>query len=150
MAETPRAPMNAENCSANCCLVGSAGLLTITFYLKPSAPATMQRCGWFTTEYLTPLAYSISYPLGRDRYWMKLQPHWGRAYRDERKAPSRASSIDFNEAPAIFLASMFSDPPRIGTRLADPKKNPAARPAMFPRFPTASFEKLRGASSALR
>jgi hypothetical protein len=32
--------------------------------------------------------------------------------------------------------------------LADPKKNPAARPATLPKIDKASFEKLRGASSA--
>jgi hypothetical protein len=32
--------------------------------------------------------------------------------------------------------------------LADPKKNPAARPATLPTIDKASFEKLRGASSA--
>lgn len=46
----------------------------------------MERCGWFTTGDLTPLAYSISDPLGRDRNSTKLQPDWGLAYCDARSA----------------------------------------------------------------
>jgi hypothetical protein len=57
-AQPPRVRMNAESCSANCCLVVSA-LLVITYYSWSSSPATMERCGWFTTGDLTPLKLNL-------------------------------------------------------------------------------------------